>query len=44
VSHPNVPPAAGLSRMLSLVMIVLMLCAIAYATWIAIRYWGDIRV
>jgi hypothetical protein len=25
-------------------MIVLMLCAIAYATWIAIRYWGDIRV
>jgi hypothetical protein len=39
-----VPPAAGLSRVLSLVMIALMLGAIVYAAWIAIRYWGDIGV
>jgi hypothetical protein len=44
VSQPNVPPAAALSRALSLVMIVLMLGAIAYAAWIAIRYWNDIGV
>jgi hypothetical protein len=39
-----VPPAAGLSRILSLVMIALMLGAIAYAAWIAVRYWSDIGV
>jgi hypothetical protein len=44
VSQPHVPPAAGLSRTLSLVMIALMLGAIAYAAWIALRYWSDIGV
>lgn len=39
-----VPPGAGLTKALSLVLIGLMLGAIAYAAWIAIRYWSDIGV
>jgi hypothetical protein len=43
-NHSDAPPAAGLTRALSLFMIALMLGAIAYAAWITIRYWKDIGV
>jgi hypothetical protein len=38
------PPDAGLTKALSLLVLVLMLGAIVYAGWIAIRYWSDIGV
>ena len=38
------PPGAGLTKALSLLVIVLMLGAIAYAAWTAIRNWSHIGV
>lgn len=38
------PPAAGLTRILSLVMIALMLGSIIYAAWIALVNWSHIGV
>jgi hypothetical protein len=38
------PPATALTRALSLLMIALMLVAIAYCSWIAIRNWSHISV
>ncbi|HEX3274263.1 MAG TPA: hypothetical protein VHR43_05355 [Gemmatimonadales bacterium] len=38
------PPRAGLTRALSFLIIGLMLAAVCYAGWIAVRYWGDIGV
>jgi len=43
-NHFDAPPGIGLVRVLCLLTIALMLGAIAYAAWIAIRYWGDIGV
>jgi hypothetical protein len=40
----DAPRGTGLVRALCLLTIALMLGAIAYAAWIAIRYWGDIGV
>lgn len=40
----NAPPAAALTRALSLVIVALMLVAAVYATWIAIRNWSHIGV
>lgn len=37
-------PAARLSRVLSLVVIALMVAAIAYSGWIALRNWSHIGV
>ena len=38
------PPRAGLTRALSLLTIVLMLGAIAYAVWIVLENWSAIGV
>jgi hypothetical protein len=38
------PPAAGVTKALSALVIALMLGAIIYATWIAIRNWSHIGV
>ena len=40
----DAPPRAGLTKALSLFIIVLMLAAIVYATAIAIRNWSAIGV
>jgi hypothetical protein len=40
----DTPPGAGLTKALSLLIIVLMLAAIIYAASIAIRYWSAITV
>lgn len=40
----DTPPGAGVTKALSLLMIVLMLAAIVYTAAIAIRYWGTITV
>jgi NADH:ubiquinone oxidoreductase subunit 4 (subunit M) len=38
------PPASGVTKALSLVVIALMVVAIIYAAWIAIRNWSHIGV
>lgn len=38
------PPAQGLIKTLSLVVMALMLVSIVYAAWIAIRNWSHIGV
>ena len=38
------PPATALTRALSLLMIALMLVAIVYSFWIAMRNWSHISV
>lgn len=38
------PPAAGVTKALAVLVIALMLVAIVYATWIAIRNWSHIGV
>ena len=38
------PPATGVTKALSLLVIALMVVAIIYATWIAIRNWSHIGV
>jgi hypothetical protein len=38
------PPAAGVTKALSALVIALMLGAIIYAAWIAIRNWSHIGV
>ena len=43
-THSDVPPGTGLTRALSVVMIVLMLGAIIYASWIVLRNWHHIGV
>ncbi len=40
----SLPPAAGIIRALSLLMIALMVGAIIYATWIVIANWSHIGV
>jgi hypothetical protein len=40
----DTPPGAGVTKALSLLIIVLMLAAIIYAASIAIRYWSAITV
>ena len=46
VSEPDLssPPAASVTRPLAGLVIVLMLVAVVYATWIAIRNWSHIGV
>jgi hypothetical protein len=46
VSEPGIstPPAASLTKALAALVIVLMLVAIVYATWIAILNWSHIGV
>ena len=46
VSEPGLstPPAASLTKALAALVIVLMLVAIVYATWIAILNWSHIGV
>ena len=39
-----VPPAVGLTKALSLVIIVLILAAAGYAAWIAVVNWNAIGV
>lgn len=43
-NHSDAPPGAGLTKAVSLLMIALMLGAVAYAAWIAIRNWSHIGV
>jgi len=43
-NYSDAPPGAGLTKALSLLMIALMLGAIGYAAWIAMRYWRHIGV
>jgi hypothetical protein len=43
-NHSDAPPGAGLIKAVSLLTIALMLVAIAYAGWIAIRNWSHIGV
>lgn len=43
-NHGDTAPNAGLTKALSLLVIVLMLGSIVYATWIAIRNWSHIGV
>ena len=43
-NDPSPPPAATLTRALTLLMIVLMLAAMIYAGWIAAINWSHISV
>jgi hypothetical protein len=43
-NHNDAPPGASLTKALSLLMMALMLGAIGYAAWIAMRYWSHIGV
>ncbi len=38
------PGAAGLTRTLSLVVLALMLVALVFSGWVAVRYLGQIHV
>lgn len=37
-------PALGLTRALCVVVVALMVAAMAYAAWLALRYYGRIHV
>jgi uncharacterized protein HemX len=44
LSQSEIPSGSGLTRALCLLTIALILAAVVYSLWIAVRYWSQISV